>query len=166
MGIMKNLIDQTFGRLVAIYPTNKRQNRHVIWLCRCICGNLVEVTSDSLLSKNTQSCGCLHREKATGQIKHGDSARRRIARLYTIWKGMKQRCLYQKYHAYKRYGGRGISICKEWRDNYQAFKIWALGSGYTSNLTIDRIDNDGNYEPSNCQWLTLFENGKKGNRKT
>jgi hypothetical protein len=82
-------------------------------------------------------------------------------RLYRIWKTMKTRCFNKNFYKYPRYGGRGIIVCEEWKTNFVAFRDWALRNGYADNLTIDRIDNNGNYEPNNCQWITQSENSKK-----
>jgi transcriptional regulator with XRE-family HTH domain len=83
-------------------------------------------------------------------------------RLYRIWTHIKQRCYNVNHDAYHRYGGRGIKVCSAWKDGYLSFKEWALNNGYKTDLTIDRIDNDGNYEPKNCQWITKGQNTKKG----
>lgn len=158
-----------FGRLVVIEraethisPSGKRRT---MWKCRCDCGNIVIVRSDGLSSGRTKSCGCYQKERTaeagkikTHKIKYGDSA----GRLYNIWYLMRYRCNNPKCHAYHNYGGRGISICTDWNDNdtgYLAFKQWALDSGYTDSLSLDRIDNNGNYEPNNCRWADAFVQG-------
>jgi len=87
---------------------------------------------------------------------HGDGTRGKTSRLYRILASMKTRCNNPNFHQYKDYGGRGIKLCDEWKD-YQTFKAWALSNGYADNLTIDRINNDGNYEPGNCRWATYKE---------
>lgn len=162
---MKKLIRQRFGRLVVICLTNKRQWAHVIWLCRCDCGNLTEVSSNSLLMGLTRSCGCLRKERV-GQAHtiHGDTANGKRLRVYKTWEDMKGRCLNPNDSGYKYYGGRGITVCDNW-NSYQNFRDWAFVNGYTDDLTIDRIDSDGNYEPNNCQWITKAENNRKDFRE-
>lgn len=107
---------------------------------------------------NTNSCGCLHRERAGSANRvHGDS---RGERLYRIWKAMRRRCLVPAASNYQWYGGRGIVICAEWSD-YPVFREWALANGYADGLEIDRIDSDGDYTPTNCQWISKVENVQK-----
>lgn len=145
-----------------------------MWLCQCDCGKKVRVAGHDLLH-GTQSCGCLAKEvrlknlakgwgwnkkptkepKAkTKQIRTGESG----TRLYKIWDAMKRRCYNSKHIYFKNYGGRGIKICDEWLNDFYAFKKWSLSNGYEATLTIDRINNNGNYEPSNCRWVTNKEN--------
>lgn len=156
-----NLIDQRFGRLIAIRATEKRKNGKIIWLCKCDCGNSVEIRSSALKHGDIKSCGCLQKEIITRiRFKHGEEG----TRLYIIWSNMKLRCLNKNNPAYKRYGERGIEICDEWKNDFLAFRFWAILNGYQDHLTIDRIDNDGDYEPNNCQFLTKPENSRKGRR--
>ena len=152
-----DITGQKFGRLIVLSDTGKKSGSHRIWLCRCVCGKLTEVRIDKLRAGNTKSCGCLKKE-----IKHGDSCGGKMSRLYGIWDSMKQRCLNLKCRAYKYYGGKGIEVCDEWKNSYLTFKAWALANGYQQNLTIDRINSDGNYCPENCRWLTLSENARNG----
>lgn len=163
-----NLIGQKFGRLTVVRDTRKRYRTEVIWLCKCDCDSSIEVVSSYLRKGDTKSCGCLKKEKAKimglrnkgknhPQYKHGD----RDTSFYRLWKGIKCRCHNQNYWSYKYYGGRGIKICPEWRDDYRIFKQWAFANGYKPGLVIDRINNDGNYTPDNCQWITRAENTKK-----
>lgn len=154
--------DQSFGRLNVVKQVSGRRNRKTLWLCQCDCGNKHIVPSTYLTSGNTKSCGCLKRSVG------GDRARTHGASrtpLYYVFRGMHDRCANPKHKGFKNYGGRGISVCGEWQE-FAPFREWAMASGYQEHLTIDRIDNDGNYEPSNCQWLTRSENSIKRHKTT
>ena len=164
----KDLTGQRFGRLIVIMDTNKRTRcRKVIWLCRCDCGNLTEASGNHLICGRTKSCGCLQKEIASKRLyKHGEKNEYYETRLHRIWRGIKSRCLNQNSINYHSYGRRGIKIYPEWKNNYIAFKKWALANGYQSHLTIDRINHRGDYEPNNCQWITKSENSKKSHRES
>lgn len=147
---MSRLIDltgQRFGRLIVLGRTELEKTGQARWLCKCDCGNETVVQSYDLRSGNTQSCGCQRQENFT-HTTHGHSKKR----VYAIWKGMKSRCYNKNRKAYKDYGGKGIAVCEEWRDDFEAFYVWAMSNGYSDDLSIDRIDSDGNYEPANCRW--------------
>ena len=161
-----NLTGKKFGRLRVLEKTKERKWGNVVYLCLCDCGKLKKVVGYLLTTGNTKSCGCLKREiqsriKDLTYIKHGDARNPSKARLYITWKNMKGRCFNPNADNYKYYGAKGISVCEDWRNNYQAFKFWATLNGYKEKLEIDRIDPLGNYEPSNCQWITAFENRSK-----
>lgn len=159
---INNLIDLTgmrFGRLTVIEKAEDK-NKQIMWRCKCDCGNEKCVSSGNLRSGCTKSCGCLHDEVAKISKKtHGMSK----TRIYRIYKEMYARCYSPKRPEYPDYGGRGIAICDEWLDEengFMNFYNWAMANGYADNLTIDRINKDGNYEPSNCRWATAKEQAR------
>ena len=159
---LKDLTGKRFGKLLVMKLAGKLNNR-AAWLCKCDCGNLVIVRGNSLKSGDTKSCGCLLKEKSTQRAtKHN----LRFHRLYTIFQMMKQRCYNPKATRYDCYGGRGIRIHDKWLNDFKTFYNWAMNNGYKDNLTIDRIDVNGNYEPCNCRWATYKEqNSNKRNNK-
>lgn len=149
---MLHLESKRFGRLIAIRNEGSRNGRRT-WLCKCDCGNELLVQSDSLVSGNTTSCGCYQQERrVSANTKHGCSK----TRIYRIWKGMLARCRNKGSTDYKWYGARGITVSPEW-NQFEDFRDWAISSGYSDKLTIDRIDVFGNYGPENCRWVTTAE---------
>ena len=155
-----NLIGLKFGKLTPIQRVDKKykNNKGVFWLCKCDCGNETIVESSDLKRKygGTKSCGCYRKEKV--KI-HGKSN----TRLYNIWCGIKERCFNKKAKRYKDYGEKNITMCKEWKNDFEKFYEWSINNGYKDNLTIDRINNYDGYNPSNCRWITKFEQNQ--NRK-
>lgn len=162
-----DLTSQKFGRLTVLkfsHKIEKGNNRRYYWLCKCDCGNETIVNSASLKNGHTLSCGCLRVENLKKVIdKHNQTG----SDLYYVWAQIKQRCNNKNNKRYKDYGGRGITVCNEWLNDFISFYNWAMANGYDENAprgkcTIDRIDVNGNYEPSNCRWLT---NKKQQNNK-
>ena len=149
MAKVKDLTGQKFGKLTVIKRAENNKHGLPRWECRCDCGNTTLVSGQHLREGRAKSCGCLKKE-ALAKHKLSNS------RLYRIWANMKTRCENPNRKDYKRYGQRGVIVCEEWHD-FPTFYEWAISNGYKDGLTLDRIDSNGNYEPSNCRWATAKE---------
>jgi len=163
MGVLKDLTGKRFGHLVVI-SREKNIGKCTTWLCLCDCGKKTIVRTNFITHGKTKSCGCLIKESNSRRAKYGKP--RNEMRVYRIWKGIKRRCFKPKSKGFINYGGRGIAICDDWM-SFENFYQWAVNNGYSDNLTIERIDVNGNYEPKNCKWITMSMQGRnKRNNKT
>lgn len=153
-----DLLGKRFSRYVVIAKAEPYYNKDGTiqcagWLCKCDCGNVKRVRGNSLVMNKTKSCGCANREKPSNNITHHMSN----SIIYMKYKGMKARCYNPNCKAFKHYGARGILVCDEWVNNFESFYQWSIANGYSDKLSLERIDVNGNYEPTNCKWILFKE---------
>ena len=161
---------ERFGRLVVIKEVEPRlqykKGKVRRFLCQCDCGNMTTVDIYHLIHGRIKSCGCYKKEPSLMAAKSQKYPEHMTSsRLYTIWNGIKSRCYVKTSTPYKRYGAKGITMCDEWKNDFTSFYNWSIENGYADNLTLDRINGEGNYEPSNCRWVSYTEqaNNMKSN---
>jgi len=157
MGSIIDLSGQRFDKLLVV-KFEGRVNKHSMFLCVCDCGTKTVVTSNNLRRKHTTSCGCQSSKKTIGQRTSTHGLRNHP--LYESWLGMRNRCYWPKHNRYKHYGGKGITVCDEWKDSFASFYEWSISNGWKKGLQIDRKDNNKNYSPDNCTFSTIKQQSR------
>ena len=155
---IKDYTGQKIGMLTVLRRADKNIDHRPAWVCQCSCGNIVTLRS-GVLKAGQKSCGCMQGARS-GTSTEDLFRKSHNNRLYNIWTGMNYRCTNPKFSHWQDYGGKGIRVCDEWKNNFQAFAEWAIAHGYASNLEIDRIDSNGNYCPENCRWIDHKDNSR------
>lgn len=161
--ILIDLTRNVYGKLTVIKRVPRAiktdKNNAVYWLCKCECGNIKIIEGSRLRDGEATDCGCVSKSKYIRNLRYG-------TKLYDVYRAMLKRCYNSNVKNYKNYGGRGITVCYNWRNNFMSFYDWAINNGYKNGLTLDRMNNDGNYEPSNCRWVgyDIQENNTSRNK--
>lgn len=171
MSAIKDLTNKKIGKLTIIERQGNAKSGHVLWLCRCNCGNEKLISSNQL--RTTKSCGCLQKQMVKEKMCNRQFSKNKKeyhgmqkTRLYRCWQDMKKRCYNPNSKSSKSYMAKNISVCDEWKNSFLNFYNWSINNGYNVNLTIDRIDVYGNYEPSNCRWVDIkTQNNNRRNNK-
>jgi len=150
------MIGIRFSRLVVVAAAGRDRRGNLLWFCQCDCGTETTAAGRHLRNGHTRSCGCLSREAVAERSRsHGLTG----TRLYKVWRNMLDRCGNPNANGFPDYGGRGITVCDEWR-KFEPFAEWSFSNGYADDLSIDRVDNDRGYSPGNCRWATALQQAR------